>query len=120
MSTPESCRMYRAAHLDKERARARSNAAARYQRNMELLSKLRPLSCDRCGYAKCFGALDFHHTDPAQKEGKFDSLGRWLRQLTPDKFVARILNTEYELLCANCHRELHYEEGNIRRKGGCS
>ncbi len=59
--------------------------------------------CQRCGYNKFGGALDWHHKD-ANKEGNVaDLLNRsW------EAYKKEILLCE--LLCANCHRELH---GNI-------
>lgn len=59
--------------------------------------------CERCGYDKCIGALDFHHLDPSQKDfgistniKSFDLIKKEL-----DKCI---------LLCANCHREEHYNK----------
>ena len=58
--------------------------------------------CVRCGYNKSLAALQFHHTDPTQKEF---SLGhkrgiKWEEQIKElDKC---------ELVCANCHAEIHY------------
>ena len=59
--------------------------------------------CSRCGYDKFYGALDFHHVNPEEKEfswrtlrsRKWDSVKKEL-----DKCVC---------LCANCHREVHNE-----------
>jgi len=58
--------------------------------------------CERCGYNKCIRALEFHHVDPTLK----------------DPTVMRYHSTKWEkvkveidkciLLCANCHREEHY------------
>lgn len=70
--------------------------------------------CCLCGYSKCIGALDFHHEGNESKEftiadfltRKFSNLMREARKC--------------KLLCANCHRELHYLEvesyGGKRRK----
>lgn len=61
--------------------------------------------CSRCGYNKCSYALEFHHTNPKEKEigiaqyPKFDE--RLILEL--DKC---------ELVCANCHREIHYNLRN--------
>ena len=56
--------------------------------------------CSKCGYDKCIGALVFHHKNPEEKEYSFGSstmsFKTYLREL--DKC---------ELLCANCHSELH-------------
>ena len=57
--------------------------------------------CVKCGYAKYFGALDFHHKDSTVKEGSPCRIltGSWERAL--------IELSKCELLCANCHREHH-------------
>lgn len=60
-------------------------------------------SCKRCGYSKCLNALQFHHTDPSQKDFSFSSnhSRSWARiQAELDKCV---------LLCSNCHVEVHAE-----------
>ena len=54
--------------------------------------------CQICGYSKCSSAFDFHHLNPAEKEGPvscrcFDNIKKEL-----DKCV---------LVCARCHREIH-------------
>jgi len=57
-------------------------------------------ACSVCGYSKCIAALEFHHPDPAGKDfgisGKTRSWERIKAEL--DKC---------ELVCANCHREIH-------------
>lgn len=59
--------------------------------------------CVRCGYNKCLGALEFHHLDPSEKDPDFKTMRSWSkeRKLVEVK--------KCELLCANCHREEHYE-----------
>lgn len=58
--------------------------------------------CIICGYDKYPGALDFHHTDPKQKDFGLSSSGitrSWARVKEElDKCI---------LVCANCHREIH-------------
>ena len=58
--------------------------------------------CSKCSYDKCVAALEFHHPDPTVKESKvIGSTASYARQKAEaDKCV---------LLCANCHREAHYE-----------
>ena len=58
--------------------------------------------CARCGYNKSFKALDFHHLDSADK--KFTVAYYTYKPMEElqeevDKCI---------LLCANCHREIHY------------
>jgi hypothetical protein len=60
--------------------------------------------CEICGYSKCNSALEFHHKDSSTK----------------DDTISLMMSQEYEvikkevdkcnLLCSNCHRELHHNE----------
>lgn len=60
--------------------------------------------CAICGYDKCAAALDFHHN------GKDKTIG------TGQAFGSRSLENvkkeieKCDVLCSNCHRELHYKE----------
>ena len=58
--------------------------------------------CRRCGYKKCVAALDFHHKDPKTKRLLIS------QSLTMSIEVLIEEADKCELLCANCHRELHY------------
>lgn len=55
--------------------------------------------CNHCGYDKFRGALEFHHTDPTQKDPK------GLRKMNLKKLFAEV--DKCVLLCSNCHREEH-------------
>lgn len=57
--------------------------------------------CKACGYNKCLAALDFHHREPKEKEFSIAELltRKW-------ETIKRELD-KCDLLCANCHRELH-------------
>jgi hypothetical protein len=65
-------------------------------------------SCIHCKYNKCLDALDFHHRDERQKEFSISkgiaSEYRWSR-LKPEL-------DKCDLVCANCHRELHWHTVN--------
>lgn len=64
-------------------------------------------ACSRCNYSKCIEALEFHHTDPAQKDFSISHDGHtrsW------DKIRSEL--DKCILVCANCHREVHFEERN--------
>lgn len=60
--------------------------------------------CCRCGYDKCLASLEFHHLDPALKDTSNN--GRGMSSLTEKKFLVEI--EKCILVCANCHREIHY------------
>lgn len=67
--------------------------------------------CTRCSYAKCLEALHFHHRDPKSKTS--------IRKPNGDKagviYLARCKNQRLaikeakkcDLICANCHAEIH-------------
>lgn len=57
--------------------------------------------CQRCGYNRYAGALDFHHRDPGQKDFSLSNAA-----LTSFEKVKAELD-KCDLLCANCHREEH-------------
>ncbi len=63
--------------------------------------------CVRCGYKKYFGALEFHHLNPSEKDFNPSSLKRY-------RFDDRIKNEldKCILVCSNCHREIHHENRN--------
>lgn len=80
-------------HIGRQRARrlAKKQQAVEYKGGC----------CSICGYNKCIGALDFHHTDPTQKDADFTQMKNWSWdriQKEVDKCI---------LVCSNCHREIH-------------
>ena len=60
-------------------------------------------ACARCGYDKCRAALHFHHLDPATKAFQ---VGNGNRSLARQREEAK----KCQLLCANCHAEMHYTD----------
>jgi hypothetical protein len=65
--------------------------------------------CFRCGYNKCLAALQFHHRDPKDKLFEVTNY-LWGRAqgFTDEDLQKEILKCD--LLCANCHAELHYPD----------
>lgn len=58
--------------------------------------------CENCGYDRCAEALEFHHRDSSGKDFSISNKGytrSWIR-------VKEELD-KCDLLCANCHREIH-------------
>ena len=66
--------------------------------------------CTVCGYNKCMAALEFHHREPGNKDnGPSDIIGKYnpkTANLENINFVYTELD-KCDLLCANCHREIH-------------
>ena len=58
--------------------------------------------CANCGYSRHYGALEFHHKDPNQKDFDWSKL----RLKSWDKICEEL--DKCEVLCANCHREEHH------------
>jgi len=96
------------------RARRRTESFLRYQRKRrrrrknELISA-RGGSCEECGYATSFGALEFHHRDPRTKEfgvGGFTG--------STDRLLVEA--AKCDLLCANCHRLRHVVETPLKQR----
>jgi hypothetical protein len=81
------------------------NEQTRLQRR-KIAIESRGGKCERCGYDKYIGALEFHHRDPSQKDPnalKNRGLKALLKEIE-----------KCDLLCANCHREEHARiEGRI-------
>ena len=66
------------------------------------------LKCTQCGF-KHPAALDFHHTNPAEKENLVSKLVSDGRYRAAMKEVKKCI-----VLCANCHRVHHYEENKLQ------
>lgn len=58
--------------------------------------------CSSCGFDKYFGALEFHHLDPSEKDLE---MSKFSRHPLDDEGKAEL--DKCILLCANCHRMIH-------------
>ena len=82
-----------------ERNKAGRVARVKYVQEYKLAK-----GCDRCGYSKSALALDLHH-----KSGK-EGVESCISRLTARRVAWQRLYNALELcevICANCHRELH-------------
>jgi predicted HNH restriction endonuclease len=59
--------------------------------------------CSNCGYDKFYGALDFHHVNPSEKEHSWGTLRNRNWEYIKEELDKCIC------LCSNCHRELHHQ-----------
>lgn len=59
--------------------------------------------CQKCGYNKCYAAMDFHHRDPKEKDVSWSKLRKrsWER-------ITKELD-KCDLLCNRCHAETHHD-----------
>ena len=58
--------------------------------------------CQRCGYSKSLRALHFHHKDPSQKDFNITGGTKSFEHIKKEL-------DKCELLCSNCHCEVHDE-----------
>ena len=85
-------------------SRARTISALRKAMKKEAIHRMGGKCC-RCGYDKCIRALEFHHQDPGQKE--FGLAANGVCHTWEDFWNEA---QKCELLCSNCHAEIHEED----------
>lgn len=71
-------------------------------------------SCEKCGYNKNIGCLDFHHPN----NDKIFNLGDIGKNLTLEKLTTNIIDeiNKCEVLCRNCHQLEHVKNKNYIEK----
>ena len=75
------------------------------ERKLELI-RIKGMKCSLCGYNKNYAALELHHSNPREKDFQLD-----LRSLSNRKWEIILEEAEKcELVCSNCHAELHNPE----------
>ena len=88
------------------------NGASLYQKTKKRAIKHQLIlykggKCEKCGYNKCEGALQFHHINPQEKDFTISEIN-----INKNNFQMELLYKEVDkcrLLCANCHAEEHFE-----------
>jgi len=68
--------------------------------------------CACCNYDKCAAALEFHHLEPEHKD--FSISKAYSEPKAWDIIVKEL--EKCVLVCANCHREIHYGDRTIENK----
>ena len=87
-----------------------SEAVKKWRRNTKLkLTICMGSKCQICGYNKNLAVLSFHHRENTKKcfslsASAFSSKPINILQIEADKC---------DLLCSNCHLELHYPQYNL-------
>jgi len=82
--------------------RCRSEQVVRHRRSVkqQLVAEAGG-GCVLCGYGRCLSALEFHHTDPAQKRVHISQNGM---SVSIDELRREV--RKCVLLCSNCHAEV--------------
>jgi hypothetical protein len=60
-------------------------------------------NCCVCGYNKCNEAMEFHHTDPTEKEFTWGSVNGHIRGWN----YITVEIKKCVMVCSNCHKEVH-------------
>jgi predicted HNH restriction endonuclease len=58
--------------------------------------------CEKCGYNKYIGALEFHHLDPNKKDFEISNVKK---RSFNDNIKSEL--DKCIIVCSNCHREIH-------------
>jgi hypothetical protein len=112
----EHCLEVRRAYRKKNRAKLKHENREYYLKRrakwLEFFEQHCDMSCSKCGYSKSKVALDFHHRDPSKK--KFGITEKAMVSIVSEEMKALVLTEikKCDVLCANCHRILHFEENN--------
>lgn len=86
-----------------ERKKQVSKAVVSWRKRVKIeLVNYKGGKCEKCGYDKCVEALCFHHKDPNEKD-----FGIGGRSYSFEKLKLEV--DKCDLLCSNCHIELHTE-----------
>jgi hypothetical protein len=99
------CSQVYSARIQQNRSKSRNeyrrkNIIERKRKAVEYLGG----ACIRCGYNKSLVALTFHHRDRKEKENTIGAL----RERSWKKLKEEL--DKCDLLCFNCHMELHADE----------
>lgn len=78
-----------------------------------LLVEQAKTSCSVCGYDRCKDAMDFHHTDRANK---LFGIAAGVKSSTITRQELEDEISKCVILCSNCHRELHAAERSLDDK----
>ena len=70
-----------------------------HKKSIALMRRLKINGCAICGYNKCDGSLDFHHSNPKDKKYNIN-----LYRITNKDLVDEL--NKCILLCKNCHGEI--------------
>jgi hypothetical protein len=93
----------------KKPSKTRNELMKTHRENIKLkLIELKGNKCILCGYFRCIKALEFHHTNPKEKDYgismKVGNLGLEKIKIELKKCI---------LVCSNCHKEIHNNMINL-------
>ncbi|MHA2279799.1 MAG: HNH endonuclease signature motif containing protein [Promethearchaeota archaeon] len=88
----------------------RNSTSKRRSEQTRKLAEMLGGQCEKCGYSGNLAALDFHHRDLKKKDGPVG----WF--INFHRFELAVKEAKKcQLLCKNCHHELHYPHLDLER-----
>lgn len=90
------------------------NTIERGRRNRRIYIEYLGGKCVKCNYDKCDSALEFHHRDQSKKDLRFNYIRYWGFEKAKKEL------NKCDLVCSNCHREIHYDivyNGDVAQLG---
>lgn len=92
--------------------KCRAEAVIRRREKVKLMAiQYKGGKCEICGYNKYAGALEFHHVNPEEKDFNISKSG--YRKSYKDLLIEL---DKCMLVCSNCHKELHHNLLEEKRK----
>lgn len=96
---------YRKQHYEKNKQKYINKAKINRQKTIDEFKAFKQtLKCNRCPENRWW-VLDFHHIDPLEKDNQVSVL---VRKVSKERLMKEI--KKCEVLCSNCHRDLHYQQ----------
>jgi hypothetical protein len=83
-----------------------------YSRKERMMEELGANGCMECGFSGDIRSIDFHHRDASEKEDIMCDMFR--RKWDPEAALREA--RKCDVLCSNCHMELHYLDGSLSLK----
>lgn len=103
---PQKNREYQAKWYRENKEIQYARIKANKKRLIDWISEYKKtLKCSKCPENHP-AALDFHHRNPEEKEGRIADLAN--KGWSVKRLMSEI--EKCDVLCANCHRKLHWEE----------
>jgi hypothetical protein len=103
LSCSKSVVSYHCGENQKEKSNVR-NRKRKQAKRYWLQQYKESLKCSSCGEDRWW-VLDFHHRDPSEKE---QGVARLFGCASKERIMKEI--EKCDVLCANCHRDLHHRE----------
>ena len=96
----------------------RDRSKKRYEYGTKVLRRFKVMKgCSHCGFNKHHACLQFHHKDPEEKSCNVVKFANYVCFSRRSKSKARLKEeiNKCEVLCANCHAKVTFEEKHWRK-----